>query len=236
MSRVWRQVQVIGAQYRLRRALTVWLGFAERAGARGGKLFDVGCFDGGLLDLAARRGWEGWGIELQADAAAEANRRHPGRVTQGTLEDFPGFDAPDFDLITAVGLIEHLRDPGRLFQLVTQGLRPGGLFVVQTPNAGSVPARMLGRYWPPIAPPEHTFYFDRATLRRASEQAGLRVVDVRPHVKRLRIGYAYDQFRHFGPEFHRLLKPVVGVLPDRALDASVPLYGGEMLFAARRVA
>jgi SAM-dependent methyltransferase len=210
------------------------LDFAEQAGARPGKLFDVGCFDGGLLDLAARRGWEGWGLELQEEAAVAAERRHPGRIMQGTLEAFADrLPAAQFDLMTAVGLVEHLRDPRRLFEVAGKSLRAGGLLVIQTPNATSIPARVLGRYWPPIAPPEHTYYFNRSTLRRACVAVGLRPVAARPHVKQLRIGYAYYQFRHFGPEFHRLLRPLVRALPDRALDARLPLYGGEMLFAAR---
>lgn len=210
------------------------LDFAEASGARAGRLFDVGCFDGGLLDLAGARGWDGWGLELQGDAAAEANRRHPGKVVQSTVEGFEGLEPGAYDMVTAVGLVEHLRDPSRLFALAAEGLRPGGLLVIQTPNAASLPAKLLGRYWPPIAPPEHTFYFAPATLRRASEAVGMQQVSVKAHVKRLRVGYAYDQFAHFGPEFHRLLGPVVRALPERALGARLPLYGGELLFAAVR--
>ena len=210
------------------------LDFAERAGARPGKLFDIGCFDGGLLDLAARRGWDGWGLEPQADAAGEAARRHSGRIVRSTVEALGGLAPREYDLITAIGVVEHLRDPRRLFELASWGLRQGGLLVIQTPNASSVPAQVLGRYWPPISPPEHTYYFDRATLGRACGAVGLQAVTARPHVKRLRIGYAYDQFRHFGPEFHKLLSPVVRALPKRALEARLPLYGGEILFAARR--
>jgi glycosyltransferase involved in cell wall biosynthesis/2-polyprenyl-3-methyl-5-hydroxy-6-metoxy-1,4-benzoquinol methylase len=210
------------------------LDFAESCGARSGRLFDVGCFDGGLLDQAARRGWDCWGLELQGEAAAEAARRHPGRVSQTSLEEFEGIEPGVYDLVTAVGLVEHLRDPSRLFALAAEGLRSGGLLVIQTPDASSLPARVLGRYWPPLAPPEHTFYFDRSTLERACRAAGMEPVAAHAHVKRLRVGYAYDQFAHFGPEFHRLLRPVVRALPNRALQARVPLYGGEMLFAARR--
>jgi hypothetical protein len=64
-------------------------------GAR--RRFDIGCFDGGLMDLAAERGWEPWGLEIQGAAAAIATERHPGHVTIGSLENAqlpPGrFDA-----------------------------------------------------------------------------------------------------------------------------------------------
>ena len=210
------------------------MSFAEDAGAAGGRLFDVGCFDGGLLDVAGGRAWEGWGLELQGAAAAEAERRHPGRIFQTTVEEFEPPADLEVELVTAVGLIEHLRDPQSLLSVASSILAPGGMLVVQTPNLESLPARLLGRYWPPIAPPEHTFYFGRSTLARMAQRFGYEVVFVRRHVKKLRVGYAYEQFEHFGPEFHRFLRPVARRLPRRALDVRLPLYGGEMLFAARR--
>lgn len=208
--------------------------FAARAGARGGALFDVGCFDGRMLDLAVARGWEGWGLELQEEAAGVARSRHGDRIFQGSLEAFEPPAGVEFDLVTAIGLLEHLRDPTSLFSVAFDLLRPGGLLVIQTPNRESIPARVLGRYWPPIAPPEHTFYFGRSTLERVCARHGLTPVALRPHFKRIRLGYAYDQFQYFGPEVHRLLGPVVRRLPPRALAVRLPLYGGEMLFAARR--
>ena len=210
------------------------LDFAERCGARRGRVFDVGCFDGGF-DLAAERGWEGWGLELQKQAASVAERRHPGRIFSGTVEEFSGIQPQYFDLITAIGLVEHLRDPRRLFSIAKDGLRRGGLLVIQTPDLRSIPARLLGRFWPPIAPPEHTYYFDRVTLPLISRRYGLAPVRTRPNVNRLRLSYVHDQFQHFGPEFHRLLGPLMGVLPQGLKGARVPLYGGEILFAAVRV-
>jgi SAM-dependent methyltransferase len=210
------------------------LDFAEDCGAGRGRLLDIGCFDGTLLDEAAGRGWQGWGLELQGEAAQEAERRHPGRIFQGPLEGFGGVEPESFQLITAVGLVEHLRDPRRLFSLARRSLRPGGLLVIQTPNRRSWPSRLLGRFWPPVAPPEHTHYFDRRTLKSICARYGLSPVRAKPHLRRLRLGYAYDQFQYFGPEFHRLLDPVIRRLKDRVKELELPFYGGELLYAARR--
>jgi SAM-dependent methyltransferase len=199
-----------------------------------GALLDVGCFDGGLLDTAVERGWDVWGLEPQDDAARSAEERHPGRIIHATLEHADAVGRRTFDAITAIGVLEHLRDPRALFELARTCLRPGGLLVVQTPDRRSVPARLLGRYWPPIAPPEHTFYFDRRILRLISDRYGLAQATMRRDVKRLRVRYVYDQLEFFGPEFHRLLAPVMKALPRRAKDARLPFYGGEILFAARR--
>src|SRR5215471_16097211 len=37
--------------------------FDELSSRAPGRIFDVGCFDGGLLDIAAAAGWETWGID-----------------------------------------------------------------------------------------------------------------------------------------------------------------------------
>jgi 2-polyprenyl-3-methyl-5-hydroxy-6-metoxy-1,4-benzoquinol methylase len=134
-------------------------------------LFDVGCFDGGLLDIAAEGRWETWGIDYQGSAVEIARDKHPGQIAVGPLESYEP-PRQDFDVVTAIGLIEHLRQPDALARFARATLRPGGMLVVQTPDGGSLPAQLLGRYWPPIAPPEHIWYFNRANLTRLLAGAG----------------------------------------------------------------
>jgi SAM-dependent methyltransferase len=196
-----------------------------------GRLFDVGCFDGGLLDIAADAHWETWGIDYQGPAVEIARVKHPDRISVGSLETFEPPRA-DFDVVTGIGVIEHLREPASLARFAADALRPGGVLVVQTPDRGSLPSALLGRYWPPIAAPEHVWYFNRATLIRLLRAAGFENFHVHSHWKRLRVGYAYEQLGVFGPELQRLARPV-RKLP-RVLDMQFPMYGGEMLLMATR--
>ena len=205
--------------------------FAEFASQEPGRIFDVGCFDGGLLDIASEAKWETWGLDFQGPAVDIARTKHPGHIAVGSLETY---EPPrrDFDVVTGVGVIEHLRQPDAFARFAANSLRPGGLLVVQTPDRGSWPARLLGRYWPPIAPPEHIWYFNRANLIRLLTEAGFEGFRVRSHWKRLRIGYAYEQLGVFGPELQRLVRPVQKM--PRLLDRHLPMYGGEMLLLAVR--
>jgi SAM-dependent methyltransferase len=205
--------------------------FAEFESSGPGRLFDVGCFDGGLLDIAADEKWETWGLDYQGPAVEIARVKHPGRIAVGPLETY---EPPrrDFDVVTGVGVIEHLRQPEALARFAADALRPGGTLVVQTPDRGSLPAKLLGRYWPPVAPPEHIWYFNRTNLVRLLTDAGFEGFRVRSHWKRLRIGYAYDQLGVFGPELQRLARPVQKM--PRVLDWHLPMYGGEMLLQATR--
>jgi SAM-dependent methyltransferase len=210
---------------------TLRIVFDEFPAVRCGRVFDVGCFDGGLLDIAANAGWETWGLDYQGPAVEIARAKHQGRIAVGPLETY---EPPrrDFDVVTGVGVIEHLRQPDALTKFAARALKPGGLLIVQTPDRGSLPAAVLGRYWPPVAPPEHIWYFNRSNLRRLLGEAGFETLHVRADWRQLRIGYVYEQLGVFGPELQRLARPVQRL--PRVLDWQVPMYGGEMLLLARR--
>jgi SAM-dependent methyltransferase len=44
------------------------------------------------------------------------------------------YDDGSFDVVLTHNVLEHVEDPGRLFQEVSRVLRPGGLFISKTPN------------------------------------------------------------------------------------------------------
>ncbi len=58
------------------------------AGLMPGRMLDVGCGSGDLLEQFAKRGWETYGIDPSASAVAAAGKRGA-RVHQGTLRDQP---------------------------------------------------------------------------------------------------------------------------------------------------
>lgn len=200
---------------------------------RGARVLDVGCFTGEFLECLVRRGADVRGIELQAEAAAIAAARLGGRVVHG---DVSGADlgAERFEAITLLGVIEHVTAPVAVLRQCAELLEPGGVLMLQTPDSSSGFAQLMGRWWPPYAPVEHIHLFGRRSLQLVLEQLGFVHLRFALHWKRLSLGYVYEMLRSFGPEFHRVLRPVHAVTPVWLWRAKCRLTVGEMLVTARK--
>lgn len=135
------------------------------------KLLDVGAATGFFVGLAKKEGFDAQGIEISEHAAAKA-RDKGFDVKTGTLSDVSGV----FDCITMLDVIEHVPDPRSEILKAAALLRKDGALVVNTPDSGSLVARLLGKHWHLIVPPEHLYYFNRNTMRALLEEAGFSVV------------------------------------------------------------
>jgi SAM-dependent methyltransferase len=174
-----------------------------------------------------------YGLELQKEAVEIANRRLPGRIFQADVlsSDFPQMS---FDIVTMMGVIEHVLDPMRILERSAGLLQKGGWLMVQTPDSSSLIARAMGRLWPPYAPVEHIHLFGRRSLALALARVGFDHPDFQQHWKRLPITYVYEMLQHFGPEFHHLFGRLYRVLSPALTNLSVPFYVGEIVVTACR--
>ncbi len=147
----------------------------ERAALTTGRVLDVGCMFGFLLDEAAATGLETWGVELASEPAAAARARGH-RVTTGTLDDHRAAH-PDvrFDAIFAQHVVEHLPDPRAFFAAAAALLVPGGRLVIAVPNFAARLRRVAGRSWGWYQVPVHLHHLTAAGLRHLAHDAGLAV-------------------------------------------------------------
>jgi len=151
----------------------------RRAGLDHGRVLDVGCMFGFLLDEARAAGLETWGVELSAEpATAAAARGH--RVTTGTLADHvAAHPEVRFDAIFAQHVVEHLPDPAEFFATAASLLVPGGRLVVGVPNFAARLRRLASDSWGWYQVPVHLHHFTPAALRTLVEAAGLAVTEER---------------------------------------------------------
>lgn len=97
---------------------------------------DVGCGAGLLAEPLARLGARVTAIDPAEELIAAALDHAAG---QGLAIDYRSMAVEnlegDFDLITAMEVIEHTANPKQFLQLLARRLNPGGLLILSTPNS-----------------------------------------------------------------------------------------------------
>ena len=152
-----------------------------------GRLLDVGCGYGLLLDEARSRGYDVEGIELSSAAARYARARLGLRVLETSLED-PMLDGERYDAIAMVDVLEHVDDPVAALERVRSLLAPGGALLIATPDPSSFVARIAGRRWWCYLP-AHYCLIPRGTLLKLLEANDLAAVEDVPFVLSFTLGY-----------------------------------------------
>jgi SAM-dependent methyltransferase len=167
----------------VRRMQRVWEGrkvatYRDALGPGKRRILDVGCGDGRFLQVLHDFGPEEWelvGVDFDP-SAVERCRERGFSAHQGRVEDFTAEDGT-FDAVVMLQLIEHVENPAVIAERVFSLLRPGGLFVVETPNLAGWDYRIFKRRWWGLYHfPRHFNLFSTASLTRMLEGAGF-VID-----------------------------------------------------------
>jgi SAM-dependent methyltransferase len=156
------------------RELVAWdhVWFLEQCATGVGRsLLDIGCGSGTFLHLAQRRGFLPHGMDVSDRAVAAAQEQYHLPVRQGDI----GSDAwrgCKFDIISMFHVLEHLPDPGQAVAYAGGLLKPGGILILQVPNAASVQARIFGARWYGFDVPRHLINFTPQALEKLLGDAG----------------------------------------------------------------
>jgi SAM-dependent methyltransferase len=154
----------------------------ERHAPRG-RMLEVGCGHGLLLDEARARGWSVEGLELAAESREHA-RSLGLDVRDQTLEEAGG----EYGAVVLADVLEHLDDPVGALRRIAALLAPGGVTLIVTPDPASRTARLAGaRWWGYL--PSHTYLIPHSTLRELLRDAGLETVEERHFWRTFSFGY-----------------------------------------------
>lgn len=127
-----------------------------------GKLLDVGAATGHFLAQAKKDGWEASGIEI-SEYASEIGRKRGLDITTGDFEKY-NYQEGQFDAVTFWDILEHFAHPELAIAQARKILKPGGILAINTPDSQSIWARILGKSWHALVPPNHLFFFGRINL------------------------------------------------------------------------
>jgi 2-polyprenyl-3-methyl-5-hydroxy-6-metoxy-1,4-benzoquinol methylase len=149
----------------------------------GSRVLDLGTADGSVARALKQRGCTVWGIE-QDQQAAEAASQVCDRVIVANLEAKEAFEplgSETFDVVLALDVLEHLRDPTPVLKCAASYLSPGGIAVVSIPNVthGALRLSLLeGRFnytEQGLLDRTHLRFFDRHAAEQLITEAGLTI-------------------------------------------------------------
>jgi ubiquinone/menaquinone biosynthesis C-methylase UbiE len=101
------------------------------------------------------------GVDISSEAIEYASRHHAdaGTVFElGNAEDLPGVQSESIDVITSFETIEHLADVERYLAEMWRVLRPGGEYLVSTPDR-----RLVSSLYPIRKKPNNPFHLREYT-------------------------------------------------------------------------
>ena len=102
-------------------------------------ILDIGCGTGAWLERLANIGFSNlYGVDIDV----KQFKTDKAICSQANLDSDDLTLGHKFSLITAIEVIEHLENPGRLFYHVQQNLDEDGYFLLTTPNVHSVSCRL----------------------------------------------------------------------------------------------
>lgn len=150
--------------------------------AHGKRFLDIGCNKGFLLAAAVEQGFDVYGVELVKELIRPFKNTYPRFAKNISSEKFSvvaqRFSENYFDIISAIDVIEHFEYPIQDTQNIYRMLKPGGRFVIQTPDVDCAQAKKLACGWGALKPLEHLHLFGRQNFPAFAAKIGFRDVRI----------------------------------------------------------
>jgi len=201
----------------------------------GGRVLDIGCWDGTQLAYFKEAGWDCTGTELNKKAAREAEKKGVQVYQISIRAFFDRFADERWDVINVAYILEHIPAPREFLARIHGNLAVGGILVIEVPNDFSPLQIAYTRhqatdpYW--VTLPDHLNYFDTQSLESLAVDSGFEILVKEvsfPMELFLLMGDDYVKDRSIGPGcFQKVVKMEEALLknnPEVLGDMYAALY------------
>lgn len=144
----------------------------------GDELLDIGSGTGHFLKAAKDKGFNGIGIEPNAEARKFAHSKN--EVRSVSQEELHVMERHSFDVITMWHVLEHVYDLKTDLKKINEILSASGKLFIAVPNMNSFDARFYKKYWAAYDVPRHLYHFKQIHLSRLMLEYGFNLKKVIP--------------------------------------------------------
>lgn len=160
-------------------------------------ILDVGAGIGLMVNESKKAGLNAVGIEPSKWLVSQAKNVFNLDIIEGIIPD-ERLKNQKFDIIFAVDVIEHLEEPIKFLIDLKTMLNDNGIMVIATPDCDSFIAKKMKEKWWHFRL-AHIGYFNRNSMTKAIQQAGLNLIKFTKQVWYLPFGYLYQRLSNYLP-------------------------------------
>lgn len=141
-----------------------------------GRILDIGCASGFLLEIAKKQGWQVFGVDTSPEMVRKSRQLlKTSHIFSGTLGE-AGFKDRFFDAITVFDTLEHIPNLKKFLAESKRILKPNGVIAVCVPNKAGIVSKLMGRNWFDYQRLQHLYFFSPQTLTMILEKSGFTLV------------------------------------------------------------
>jgi SAM-dependent methyltransferase len=177
------------------------------------------------------RGWECTGLEPSKWATEQARKNTNLNIFNCSVEEAQSvLGGKRFDAIVSWDVIEHVSDPSFMIKVVSEHLKPDGIFAFSTLDVDSWFPKLMGKKWPWLME-MHLFYFTPKVLKNMLLKHGLELLKYGNYCHYASLRYMYQKFCFGMPN---TIRPIL-LMGERLIpNWIVPVSLGDVKFFIAR--
>ncbi len=139
-----------------------------------GRLLEIGPAYGNFVYLAKEAGFDTQAIEMNLNCCRFISETIGVKAIQSNDPSEALKGVENYNVITLWHVIEHLPDPWKTLEAISNKLEPKGILVVAAPNPEAFQFCVLGRFWPHVDAPRHLKLIPLSLLDREMLSLGFK--------------------------------------------------------------